>query len=118
MDDMDMAMALVAGLEDLDQVMLAMSPGSSATSTAPAAAAAPAAAGGGSSKDDEAAAAAADLRRGSWTVDEDILLVNYIAAHGEGRWNSLARSAGGIYTYIYVAQIINYMMLIEAASLV
>jgi myb proto-oncogene protein len=27
-------------------------------------------------------------------VDEDILLVNYIAAHGEGRWNSLARSAG------------------------
>jgi len=74
MDDMDMAMALVAGLEDLDQVMLAMSPGSSTTSSAP--------------------AAAADLRRGPWTVDEDILLVNYIAAHGEGRWNSLARSAG------------------------
>ena len=39
MDDMDMAMALVAGLEDLDQVMLAMSPGSSTTSSAPAAAA-------------------------------------------------------------------------------
>ena len=89
MDDMDMAMALVAGMKDLDQVMLAMSPGSSATSSAPAAAA-----DGGSSKDDEAAAAAADLRRDPWTVDEDILLVNYIAAHGEGRWNSLARSAG------------------------
>jgi hypothetical protein len=27
-------------------------------------------------------------------VEEDLLLVNYIAAHGEGRWNSLARSAG------------------------
>ncbi|XP_047072653.1 transcription factor MYB2-like [Lolium rigidum] len=37
---------------------------------------------------------AGDLRRGPWTVEEDILLVNYIAAHGEGRWNSLARSAG------------------------
>uniref|UniRef100_A0A0D9VTC6 Uncharacterized protein n=1 Tax=Leersia perrieri TaxID=77586 RepID=A0A0D9VTC6_9ORYZ len=35
-----------------------------------------------------------DLRRGPWTVEEDLLLVNYIAAHGEGRWNSLARSAG------------------------
>ncbi|CAD6273059.1 unnamed protein product [Miscanthus lutarioriparius] len=91
MDDMDMAMALVAGMKDLDQVMLAMSPGSSATSSAPAAAAAPAATDGGSSKDDEPAA---DLRRDPWTVDEDILLVNYIAAHGEGRWNSLARSAG------------------------
>ena len=53
---------------------------------------------------------AGELRRGPWTVEEDLLLVNYVAAHGEGRWNSLARSAGGI--------IINYMMLIEAASLV
>ncbi|URD90131.1 MYB family transcription factor [Musa troglodytarum] len=35
-----------------------------------------------------------DLRRGPWTVDEDLILINYIAAHGEGRWNSLARSAG------------------------
>ncbi|KAF0914910.1 hypothetical protein E2562_032825 [Oryza meyeriana var. granulata] len=37
---------------------------------------------------------AGDLRRGPWTVEEDLLLVNYIASHGEGRWNSLARSAG------------------------
>ncbi|XP_039129436.1 transcription factor MYB2-like [Dioscorea cayenensis subsp. rotundata] len=35
-----------------------------------------------------------DLRRGPWTVEEDLLLVNYIANHGEGRWNSLARHAG------------------------
>jgi hypothetical protein len=35
-----------------------------------------------------------DLRRGPWTVDEDLTLVNYIADHGEGRWNSLARAAG------------------------
>ncbi|XLU97891.1 hypothetical protein S245_012231, partial [Arachis hypogaea] len=34
-----------------------------------------------------------DLRRGPWTVDEDLTLINYIANHGEGRWNSLARSA-------------------------
>lgn len=34
------------------------------------------------------------LRRGPWTVDEDLTLVNYIADHGEGRWNSLARAAG------------------------
>lgn len=35
-----------------------------------------------------------DLRRGPWTVDEDLVLINYIATHGEGRWNSLARCAG------------------------
>ncbi|CBI22842.3 hypothetical protein AAG906_027815 [Vitis piasezkii] len=35
-----------------------------------------------------------DLRRGPWTVEEDLTLVNYIATQGEGRWNSLARCAG------------------------
>nr|UWU45086.1 MYB transcription factor 2 [Dimocarpus longan] len=35
-----------------------------------------------------------DLRRGPWTVEEDFKLINYIANHGEGRWNSLARCAG------------------------
>ncbi|KAG8370571.1 hypothetical protein BUALT_Bualt14G0130900 [Buddleja alternifolia] len=35
-----------------------------------------------------------ELRRGPWTVDEDFTLINYIAHHGEGRWNSLARCAG------------------------
>ncbi|KAI5009118.1 hypothetical protein ZWY2020_010166 [Hordeum vulgare] len=34
------------------------------------------------------------LRRGPWTVEEDVLLANYIAANGEGRWNALARRAG------------------------
>ncbi|VVB10994.1 unnamed protein product [Arabis nemorensis] len=34
------------------------------------------------------------LRRGPWTVEEDFKLINYIATHGEGRWNSLARCAG------------------------
>lgn len=48
---------------------------------------------------------AGELRRGPWTVEEDLLLVNYVAAHGEGRWNSLARSAGGRYIYVYVARI-------------
>lgn len=35
-----------------------------------------------------------DLRRGPWTVEEDFALMNYISRHGEGRWNSLAHSAG------------------------
>ncbi|XP_044981081.1 transcription factor JAMYB-like [Hordeum vulgare subsp. vulgare] len=36
----------------------------------------------------------AELRRGPWTVDEDLTLINYISDHGEGRWNALARAAG------------------------
>ncbi|KAL1832606.1 hypothetical protein ACET3Z_002257 [Daucus carota] len=35
-----------------------------------------------------------DLRRGPWTIEEDFALMNYISQNGEGRWNSLARSAG------------------------
>ncbi|CAN6336772.1 unnamed protein product [Urochloa humidicola] len=34
------------------------------------------------------------VRKGPWTMEEDHVLVNYIAAHGEGSWNSLARAAG------------------------
>nr|AXY87659.1 transcription factor MYB78-like protein [Cymbidium sinense] len=37
-----------------------------------------------------------DLRRGPWTVEEDLILTNYISKHGEGRWNTLAKCAGGI----------------------
>lgn len=35
-----------------------------------------------------------ELRRGPWTVEEDLLLVQVVAEHGEGRWNALARRAG------------------------
>ncbi|XP_038977104.1 transcription factor MYB2-like [Phoenix dactylifera] len=35
-----------------------------------------------------------DLRRGPWTVEEDLKLINYITVHGDGRWNTLARCAG------------------------
>ncbi|KAJ8539780.1 hypothetical protein K7X08_014032 [Anisodus acutangulus] len=35
-----------------------------------------------------------DFKRGSWTIEEDLTLMNHIALHGEGRWNSLALSAG------------------------
>ncbi|MQL79119.1 hypothetical protein Taro_011557 [Colocasia esculenta] len=52
--------------------------------------------GGGSAGADMAAQVEAEmgLRRGPWSVEEDLVLVNFIAVHGEGRWNSLARSAG------------------------
>ncbi|KAK6941118.1 SANT/Myb domain, partial [Dillenia turbinata] len=34
------------------------------------------------------------LRKGPWTVEEDMKLMNCINIHGEGRWNSIARVAG------------------------
>jgi hypothetical protein len=33
--------------------------------------------------------AGGELRRGPWTVEKDLLLVNNVAAQGEGSWNSL-----------------------------
>ncbi|CAN6717501.1 unnamed protein product [Malus baccata var. baccata] len=35
-----------------------------------------------------------ELRRGPWTLEEDSLLIQYIARHGEGRWNLLAKRSG------------------------
>ncbi|KAK7291421.1 hypothetical protein RIF29_06553 [Crotalaria pallida] len=35
-----------------------------------------------------------ELRRGPWTLEEDDLLTKYIADHGEGRWNLLAKCSG------------------------
>ncbi|KAM0962491.1 hypothetical protein ACFX13_022036 [Malus domestica] len=48
----------------------------------------------GSHDHEEAEDQMMDLRRGPWTVEEDLALMNYIANHGEGRWNSLAGCAG------------------------
>lgn len=40
-----------------------------------------------------------EVRKGPWTMEEDLILINYIANHGEGVWNSLARSAGMVSFY-------------------
>ncbi|KAL4369140.1 hypothetical protein GQ457_05G005330 [Hibiscus cannabinus] len=34
------------------------------------------------------------LRKGPWTPQEDKLLTEYVGLHGEGRWSSVAKSAG------------------------
>ncbi|KAL2323735.1 hypothetical protein Fmac_028114 [Flemingia macrophylla] len=34
------------------------------------------------------------VKKGPWTEEEDSILINYVNIHGEGHWNSLARSAG------------------------
>ncbi|KAJ8499244.1 hypothetical protein OPV22_009796 [Ensete ventricosum] len=36
----------------------------------------------------------AEVRKGPWTMEEDLILINYITNHGEGVWNNIARSAG------------------------
>lgn len=53
-----------------------------------------------------------DLRRGPWTVDEDLTLMNYITTHGEGRWNSLARSAGknNFLLLLHLNQLLSFSM--------
>ena len=42
------------------------------------------------------------MRKGPWSVEEDTTLINYVATHGDCRWNSLARSAG-TYTILFSA---------------
>ncbi|KAL6615654.1 hypothetical protein ACP70R_037924 [Stipagrostis hirtigluma subsp. patula] len=34
------------------------------------------------------------VRKGPWTLEEDLILVSYVTQHGEGSWDSLARAAG------------------------
>lgn len=55
-----------------------------------------------------------EIRRGPWTVDEDLLLINYVAQHGQGRWNALARSAGH---FFFLNIFYNYILLKIALSI-
>jgi hypothetical protein len=41
-------------------------------------------------------AEAAAVRKGPWTLEEDLVLVSYITEHGEGAWDNLARAAGTV----------------------
>ncbi|CAH2055374.1 unnamed protein product [Thlaspi arvense] len=34
------------------------------------------------------------VRKGPWTVEEDLILFNYILNHGEGLWNAVAKASG------------------------
>ncbi|KAK8541726.1 hypothetical protein V6N13_137682 [Hibiscus sabdariffa] len=36
----------------------------------------------------------AGLRKGAWTVEEDILLTKYIEKHGEGNWHQVSSKSG------------------------
>ncbi|CAH9113047.1 unnamed protein product [Cuscuta epithymum] len=47
-----------------------------------------------SSSNEEETKFGSELRKGPWTLEEDTLLINYIAEHGEGRWNVSAKCAG------------------------
>ncbi|KAI4341635.1 hypothetical protein MLD38_026333 [Melastoma candidum] len=42
----------------------------------------------------EGTAVVDDVRKGSWTDDEDALLFNYVTLYGEGHWNSVAANTG------------------------
>jgi myb proto-oncogene protein len=41
------------------------------------------------------------VRKGPWTLEEDLILTNYIANHGEGVWNSLAKAAGNLLHHFF-----------------
>ena len=34
------------------------------------------------------------VRKGPWTLEEDLILASYICQHGEGSWDNLACAAG------------------------
>jgi myb proto-oncogene protein len=38
-----------------------------------------------------------EVRKGPWTLEEDLILTNHITNHGEGVWNSLAKAAGNLW---------------------
>lgn len=53
--------------------------------------------------DDSGKSKDAEVRKGPWTMEEDLILINYIANHGEGVWNSLAKAAGKLHDLFDVA---------------
>lgn len=58
------------------------------------------------------------IRKGPWTVEEDAILTNYIGTHGEGRWNSVARSAGKPFLLCFTSKASNFIATIITPSFV
>lgn len=57
-----------------------------------------------------------EVRKGPWTMEEDHVLINYIANHGEGVWNNLARAAGTLvvtFSFIMFVIFLLYYLMIE-----
>ncbi|CAN0888743.1 Transcription factor MYB2 [Linum grandiflorum] len=46
------------------------------------------------SDEDQYSGGRATVKKGPWTAEEDSILANYVALHGEGYWNAAARSSG------------------------
>lgn len=42
------------------------------------------------------------VRKGPWTMEEDLILFNYILNHGEGLWNSVAKASGICPYYLFI----------------
>ncbi|CAJ1874463.1 unnamed protein product [Sphenostylis stenocarpa] len=51
-----------------------------------------------------------DIRKGPWSLEEDTILQNYVATYGEGRWNSVARSAGTYHTLFIRCQTLSALL--------
>jgi transcription factor MYB, plant len=43
-----------------------------------------------------------EVRKGPWTMEEDIILFNYVSMHGDGNWNNVARAAGNFLIHLFV----------------
>lgn len=52
---------------------------------------------------------AMELRKGPWTIEEDSMLIHYIACHGEGRWNLLAKCAGKEVLYLLNTKVLCFI---------
>jgi len=58
-----------------------------------------------------------DLKKGPWTPEEDLMLINYIHTHGPGNWRTLPKNAGAykIFPFLcaswYYYTFINYRIL-------
>lgn len=40
-----------------------------------------------------------EQKRGLWTEEEDKILIDYVEAHGKGKWNTIAKRTGSAINY-------------------
>lgn len=56
-------------------------------------------------------------KRGLWTVEEDKILMDYVAAHGQGRWNVIAKRTGRCTASLFVFSHFNFLAVCYITSM-